>query len=48
MRIAAVNNDDAVNSVDGPAISLWVCGCSHHCPGCHNPELWDFKPDNFQ
>ena len=47
MRIAAVNNDDAVNSVDGPAISLWVCGCPHHCPGCHNPELWGYKPDNF-
>ena len=47
MRIAAVNNDDTVNSVDGPAISLWVCGCPHHCQGCHNPELWDFKPDNF-
>ena len=47
MRIAAVNNDDAVNSVDGLAVSLWVCGCPHHCPGCHNPELWDFRPDNF-
>ena len=47
MRIAAVNNDDTVNSVDGPAISLWVCGCPYHCQGCHNPELWHFKPDNF-
>ena len=47
MRIAAVNEDDAVNSVDGPAVSLWVCGCPHRCLGCHNPELWDFRPDNF-
>ena len=47
MRIAAVNEDDAVNSIDGPAVSLWVCGCPHRCLGCHNPELWDFRPDNF-
>ncbi len=47
MRVAAVTNDDAVNSVDGLAVSLWVCGCPHRCPGCHNPELLDYKPDNY-
>ena len=20
---------------------LWVSGCSHHCPQCHNPQTWD-------
>ncbi|MBE6933912.1 MAG: anaerobic ribonucleoside-triphosphate reductase activating protein [Ruminococcaceae bacterium] len=30
--------------VDGPGIRVTVFsqGCPHHCPGCHNPETWDF------
>ena len=30
--------------VDGPGIRCTVFsqGCPHHCPGCHNPETWDF------
>ena len=23
-----------------PSTTLWVSGCSLHCPGCFNPELW--------
>lgn len=30
---------------DGPGIrvSLFVSGCTHHCPGCFNAETWDFQ-----
>lgn len=29
----------------GERIVAWTCGCTKHCPGCANPELWETRPD---
>ena len=36
--------DCSVVDGEGIRVVLFVSGCSHHCPGCHNPESWN--PDN--
>ena len=40
IRIAGVVNDSIV---DGPGLrfAVFTQGCSHRCPGCHNPETHD-------
>ena len=32
-------------TVDGPGFrtSIYFSGCRHSCPGCHNPQSWDFS-----
>ena len=42
MRYAKIDEYEVVNGKYG-GISLYVQGCPHRCPGCFNPETWDFN-----
>lgn len=41
MKYAGLMENDFSDG-SGVCVSLWTQGCPHHCPGCHNPETWDF------
>ncbi|MBR2588765.1 anaerobic ribonucleoside-triphosphate reductase activating protein [Candidatus Saccharibacteria bacterium] len=36
-----LEHDNIVNGYGLRAV-LWTQGCFRHCPGCQNPETWDF------
>ena len=41
MNYATIKNCDIANG-PGVRVSLFVSGCTHHCPGCFNEVAWDF------
>ena len=42
MRYAGLTLND-FSAAPGVCVTLYTQGCPHHCPGCHNPETWDFE-----
>ena len=42
MKYAGILENDFVNG-QGVCVSFWCQGCPLRCPGCHNPQTWDFE-----
>lgn len=42
MKYAGLNKND-FSAAPGISVTFYTQGCPHHCPGCHNPETWDFE-----
>ena len=42
VRLAGVAHDSIVDG-EGLRMTVFVQGCPHHCPGCHNPTTHDFS-----
>lgn len=42
MKYSSIKYLDHANGT-GLRTSLFVSGCNRHCPGCFNPETWDFS-----
>ena len=41
MYYGNIKNFDIANGV-GVRVTLFVSGCTNHCPGCFQPETWNF------
>ena len=41
MYYGKIRKVDVANG-SGVRVSLFVSGCRNHCPGCFNPETWNF------
>ena len=42
MRYAGIIPND-LSAAPGVCVTFFTQGCPHHCPGCHNPETWDYN-----
>ncbi|MBO6102501.1 MAG: anaerobic ribonucleoside-triphosphate reductase activating protein [Opitutales bacterium] len=42
MELRVINvYPETVSDGFGIRFSVYFAGCSHHCPGCHNPQSWN-------
>ena len=42
MKVAGIIQNSVVNGI-GVRDVIFLQGCEHHCPGCHNPKTWNTK-----
>lgn len=42
IRLSGPLEHDSIVNGDGLRAVIWTQGCPNHCPGCQNPETWDF------
>ena len=42
MKYSGIIYND-ISAAPGLCVTLFTQGCPHRCPGCHNPETWDFN-----
>ena len=42
MNYCAIKKSDVANG-PGMRVTLFVSGCTNRCPGCFQPETWDFE-----
>lgn len=42
MHIGEILRADSANG-EGIRVSIFVSGCTNRCPGCFQPETWDFE-----
>lgn len=53
MNYHKISKFDTANGT-GIGVVLWVSGCNHRCPECHNPQTWsetsgiEFTPETLQ
>ena len=42
MHVGEILKADSANG-EGMRVSIFVSGCTNRCPGCFQPETWDFE-----
>ncbi len=45
MNYIKITTPDIANGI-GCRVTIFVSGCSHHCPSCQNPQTWDAAAGN--